>query len=294
MSLASPCVGVCKLDPVTGWCLGCARTGEEIALWRRQSDGWRTEVWQALPARFERLGVTCRRLPWETAAIHDFVVHSLRQSTGKWVIGVVGATAEFTASRGAPVEVATDGRSVVATTAGGNLHLLIDDDVRAITCDPLDTPKERWRIVLAVKRERGGLPVATAVTDLGADGAAVRPQDRDGSLFDLGLGRSQARFCVRCAPGPAHDVLRSAAGGRLAAVLPSIGPVLVKQSPARVVESRLGRIEVLTPIPLPGQVSHAGPHTHLLPDHLATGRALPAGMELPEAYVPGAIFYPAG
>ena len=30
---ASPCVGVCKLDPRTGTCEGCGRTIAEIASW---------------------------------------------------------------------------------------------------------------------------------------------------------------------------------------------------------------------------------------------------------------------
>ena len=29
--LPSPCVGTCELDVVTGWCVGCGRTGDEIA-----------------------------------------------------------------------------------------------------------------------------------------------------------------------------------------------------------------------------------------------------------------------
>lgn len=31
----SPCIGVCTLDPATGFCLGCRRTIEEIAAWPR-------------------------------------------------------------------------------------------------------------------------------------------------------------------------------------------------------------------------------------------------------------------
>jgi len=31
----SPCNGTCKLDRVTGWCLGCKRTVAEIADWPR-------------------------------------------------------------------------------------------------------------------------------------------------------------------------------------------------------------------------------------------------------------------
>ncbi|MEM8878798.1 MAG: DUF1289 domain-containing protein, partial [Pseudomonadota bacterium] len=33
MSHVSPCVGLCRLDEATGYCLGCARTGDEIADW---------------------------------------------------------------------------------------------------------------------------------------------------------------------------------------------------------------------------------------------------------------------
>lgn len=29
----SPCISVCRIDPATGWCEGCARTLQEIADW---------------------------------------------------------------------------------------------------------------------------------------------------------------------------------------------------------------------------------------------------------------------
>ncbi|MET0180316.1 MAG: DUF1289 domain-containing protein [Novosphingobium sp.] len=34
----SPCNGVCRIDPATGWCLGCRRTLDEIAEWPGASD----------------------------------------------------------------------------------------------------------------------------------------------------------------------------------------------------------------------------------------------------------------
>ncbi|MEM8992764.1 MAG: DUF1289 domain-containing protein [Pseudomonadota bacterium] len=293
MTVASPCVGTCKLDETTGWCIGCARSGEEIAAWGSETDQWRASIWDQLPARFEELGVTCRRLPWEPREIHDFVARSLRSAAGTWAVGVVGAVAEFSARRGASVAVETDGATIEAVTPSGNLRFLIDDQVRALSFEPPEKPFERQRIVLAIKRERGRLPVTTALSDLGVDEAAVRPEDRAMRLFDLGLGRKEARFAVRCCPGITETALVAASGLPFGEALPRIGPLLVKQSPARIVESALGRIEVLTPIPGSGGVSPAGPHTHLLPDHLATGRAMPVGMDLPRAYLPGAIFYPA-
>jgi uncharacterized protein len=30
---ASPCVGICLVDPATGYCRGCARSVAEIAAW---------------------------------------------------------------------------------------------------------------------------------------------------------------------------------------------------------------------------------------------------------------------
>ena len=38
MSIASPCINVCRMDPITGLCEGCARTLDEIARWGTASE----------------------------------------------------------------------------------------------------------------------------------------------------------------------------------------------------------------------------------------------------------------
>ena len=63
-------------------------------------------------------------------------------------------------------------------------------------------------------------------------------------------------------------------------------------SPHRVVTTPLGRVEVWAPIPPDSGVSPEGPHTHLLPVLLATGRELPNGVELPPELAPAAAFHP--
>ena len=42
-SIVSPCISICKTDPVTGYCYGCARTEEEKKLWKDLSttDEWK-------------------------------------------------------------------------------------------------------------------------------------------------------------------------------------------------------------------------------------------------------------
>lgn len=49
--VASPCTGVCRMDPDTGWCLGCRRTIDEIVAWASLDDAARRQVWIALKQR---------------------------------------------------------------------------------------------------------------------------------------------------------------------------------------------------------------------------------------------------
>lgn len=51
----SPCIGVCRIDPRAGLCVGCARTTGEIAIWRDASEAERARIMAELPQRRARL-----------------------------------------------------------------------------------------------------------------------------------------------------------------------------------------------------------------------------------------------
>jgi len=51
----SPCVNVCRLDTATGWCVGCGRTGDEIAQWTVIDEARRDAVMATLPTRLTAL-----------------------------------------------------------------------------------------------------------------------------------------------------------------------------------------------------------------------------------------------
>ncbi|GAB4037681.1 MAG: hypothetical protein Fur0014_05700 [Rubrivivax sp.] len=51
MSVPSPCINVCQMDPASGWCRGCRRTLAEIAAWGSMDDEAKRAVWAQLPAR---------------------------------------------------------------------------------------------------------------------------------------------------------------------------------------------------------------------------------------------------
>ena len=43
--IVSPCISICKTDPVTGFCYGCARNNEEKKIWKEESTTieWKSE-----------------------------------------------------------------------------------------------------------------------------------------------------------------------------------------------------------------------------------------------------------
>ncbi len=51
----SPCVRICQIHPREKICIGCLRTGAEIAAWSRLSPEERSEILAALPERAPRL-----------------------------------------------------------------------------------------------------------------------------------------------------------------------------------------------------------------------------------------------
>lgn len=56
--IPSPCVGTCRLDPETGLCQGCLRSGDEIAAWGHATDEQRLVIVQRLRERRRARGLT--------------------------------------------------------------------------------------------------------------------------------------------------------------------------------------------------------------------------------------------
>jgi len=57
MSIESPCIAVCMMDPRTNLCFGCGRTLTEIARWHRMESTERLALMAQLPARMAEAGL---------------------------------------------------------------------------------------------------------------------------------------------------------------------------------------------------------------------------------------------
>ena len=53
--IISPCISICKTDPVTGYCYGCGRSDEDKKNWKdpNTSDDWKKENLEKIQQRMD-------------------------------------------------------------------------------------------------------------------------------------------------------------------------------------------------------------------------------------------------
>ena len=218
----------------------------------------------------------------------DLISRHLTDPQTSWAIGTFGAIAEFHRDADEPVALSAHG----AVTARGGIRLQFDPAVRPIAWER-PSAGDGWMhgIALCLPATAGAMSGRTTVIELGPDAGALQEQDREAVLFDLGIGAPHCDICVRTTDAAVLRALRMAVGKPVLET-----PLLCEipaMSPARVFMSRLGRVEVRTPIPKPGGRTPDGPHTHVLPDLLKHRRTHSATVPLPTGVVPSVEIFPA-
>lgn len=51
MKVASPCISICSIEEASGFCKGCKRTLQEVAMWLYMSEEEKARVVAQLPER---------------------------------------------------------------------------------------------------------------------------------------------------------------------------------------------------------------------------------------------------
>jgi hypothetical protein len=211
----------------------------------------------------------------------------------QWSLGTFGAIAEFSRDEDEPAQVSMGKDAVSAVTERGGIALKLDPDIRPFASESINKAGWNQRIALCLPERDCAMNRRSVLTELGPDAEALRSDDHDAILFDLGLGALQADFCVRIDDGGLAASLRQHAGRPVFEPgNPAMG-IILHANPHRVFISRLGRIEVYQPIPPPSGKSPDGPHTHVLPKLLKSGRPHPATEPVPAGWIPCAHLYPA-
>lgn len=212
----------------------------------------------------------------------------LADPASSWSVGEMGVLAEFHC-HGETHQ--PDARTVV--TRGGALRVAADIDALPLAYETPSANPRLWNhgIAFCLAGDTARRAMRRAITALGPDIDAIDPADRDAELFDLGLGLATTDFLLRTRDAALIARLRAAAGSAWGADH-ALEAAVVRASPVRVLVTRLARVEVDNPIPLPGGVSPDGPHTHLLPEVMRRGRVHDANIPVPAGMLPCLTLYP--
>lgn len=199
--------------------------------------------------------------------IDEFLRQELADPESGFSIGVNGAIAEF--FRDATEAGAKAGQSAYSiSTPRGGMRIRLHGDVRPVAIETPSRHPDYWQQRVAFCLDAGKAVMANrkSVTALGADAEAIRAADRSALRFDLGLGIPHLDACVRTDDEDLIAQLLACCGRDLLKDGAGVVAAIIEKGPHRVFASRLGRIEVYTPIPVDKTVP--GPHTHLLPELL--------------------------
>ena len=69
--IISPCISICKTDPVTGYCYGCGRNNDEKRIWKdeKTSDEWKKNNLEQIQKRLNG---------WQLESFKESYEHKLK------------------------------------------------------------------------------------------------------------------------------------------------------------------------------------------------------------------------
>jgi hypothetical protein len=227
----------------------------------------------------------------QSAAI-DLLHRQIADADTQWSLGTFGGIAEFSRDRDEKVTLTQSATGAAAVTARGGIAVELSENCRPFAFECITKASWSQRVALCLPTDGCAMNRRTVLTELHADRAALKPEHRESILFDLGLGALQADLCVRIDDHDTVAQLRFYTGRSVFDPANPAMSLLLATNPHRVFISRIGRIEVCQPIPPPSGKSPDGPHTHVLPKLLKSGRTHAATEPIPEGWIPCAHLYP--
>ena len=83
IKIISPCISICKTDPLTGYCYGCARTNEEKKIWKDQKtdNSWKEKNLALIKSRMKG---------WQLQSFTESYDHKLKNGISPYKKSILG------------------------------------------------------------------------------------------------------------------------------------------------------------------------------------------------------------
>src|SRR5262245_41808162 len=125
------------------------------------------------------------------ASVFELISEQLADPLGQWSLGTFGAIAEFSRDPGEPAAIAQSEASAAVVTPRRAIRLAKRAELRPIAFETVTTSAWSQRVAFCLPEALSAMNRRDALTELGPDQNALRPQDRGAVVFDLGLGAHQ-------------------------------------------------------------------------------------------------------
>jgi Family of unknown function (DUF6925) len=226
------------------------------------------------------------------STLSSFIEEYLRSSEHSWSIGISGAIAEFMYDDDEQVEFQINNTQLCVTTPRGAMQIHIRPEIKCIAYEEPSPCIKSWSqgVAFCIPENIARREQNNVLIELGADVYAIRSPACQELLFDLGLESPYLQFCIRTGDDELIETLRNNCGQSIFEPENPVLPAMLQASPARVIISGLGRVEIENKIPATASETPVGPHTHLLPALLKLNKG--AKPELPEGYIEAFTLYP--
>lgn len=227
----------------------------------------------------------------------ETVHRHLEMPSTSWCIGSFGAIAEFHMDTDETVkrELSSSGGAIVSER--GAIQIDLPEYVHPSPYEILRRGSFRWLhgMNFCVSESHGAMTGRVQLKEIGVDDSAIRKDDRETILFDIGLGTRHIDVCVRTGDEGLISMLRANMGRSVLSLDNPVMAAIKEQSPTRVFLSRLGRVEVYQEIgsSAKGPPTPHGPHTHVLPLLLKHRRTHAANIPVPDGWYPSLSMFPA-
>lgn len=192
--------------------------------------------------------------------IQRILCKHLHDPTSSFSVGSFGAIAEFHRDADEPLSIDDTERLAIATDRGA-LRIDLADGVIPLAYETLSGRPGHWQhgVLFCLAGSQAASHRRTTLTELGPDHGAIRAEDRDAVLFDMGLGARNVDFCIRTKDPELLARLHEGVGRSVLERTSPIMSAIVEAGPHRIAISKLGRAEVYQAIDK--VKTPEGPHT---------------------------------
>src|SRR5687767_5426790 len=121
----------------------------------------------------------------------ELIEAQIADPNAQWSLGTFGAIAEFMRDADEPTEITPVEQSFTVVTPRGGLRIEVRPDLRPVAFETITTSAWSQRVAFCLSEAASAMSQRVVLTEVGPDRGALRPQDRDALLFDLGLGMHQ-------------------------------------------------------------------------------------------------------